>query len=229
MTELLPQHYDLKRTISPDSAYLSICKEIQPVHLKEDQSRVFIGRTDAKAETPILWPPDAKSWLIWKGSDAGKEGRQEEKGTTEDEMIGWHHWLNGHESEVAQSCPTVSDPMDCSPPGSSIHGIFQARVLEWGAIAFSKWWPDKAKWPSKITTQNTELKHTHINLAVLIRHSLKYKKIVSQKTSYRDTWVWANSGSWWWTGKHDVLWSMGLERVGHDWATELNWNICLVT
>ena len=77
--------------------------------------------------------------------------------------------------------------MDCSPPGSSIHGIFQARVLEWGAIAFSKWWPDKAKWPSKITTQNTELKHTHINLAVLIRHSLTYKNTVSQKTFYRDT------------------------------------------
>ena len=71
-------------------------KEIQPVHPKGDQSWVFIGRTDAEAETPILWPPDAKSWLIWKGPDAGKDWGQEEKGTTEDEMVGWHHQLNGH-------------------------------------------------------------------------------------------------------------------------------------
>ena len=70
--------------------------EIQPVHPKADQSRVFIGRTDVEAEAPILWPPDAKSWLIWKDPDAGKDWRQEEKRTTEDEMVGWHHWLNGH-------------------------------------------------------------------------------------------------------------------------------------
>ena len=70
------------------------CKEIQPVHPKGDQSWVFIGRTDAEAETPILWPPDAKSWLIWKDPDAGRNWGQE-KWTTEDEMVGWHHWLNG--------------------------------------------------------------------------------------------------------------------------------------
>ena len=73
-------------------------KEIQPVHSKGDQSWVFIGRTDAKAETPILWPPHAKSWLIGKDSDAGREwGWEEEKGMTEDEMAGWHHRFNGHE------------------------------------------------------------------------------------------------------------------------------------
>ena len=71
-------------------------KEIQPVHPKGDQSWVFFGRTDVEAETPILWPPDVKSWLIWKDPDAGKDWRQEEKGTTEDEMVGWHHQLNGH-------------------------------------------------------------------------------------------------------------------------------------
>ena len=71
-------------------------KEIQSVHPKGDQSWVFIGRTDVEAETPILWPPDVKSWLIGKDPDAGKEGGQEEKGTTEDEMAGWHHRLNGH-------------------------------------------------------------------------------------------------------------------------------------
>ena len=75
------------------------CKEIQPVHPKGDQSWVLIGRTDAEAETPILWPPDAKTWLIWKDPDVGQDWGQEEKGTTEDEMVGWHHWLNGHESE----------------------------------------------------------------------------------------------------------------------------------
>ena len=107
------------------------CKEIQPVHSEGDQPWVFTGRTDAEAETPILWPPHAKSWLIGKDSDAGRDCGQEEKGTTEDEMAGWHHWLNGCES--------------------------------------------------------------------------------------------VNSGSWWWTGRPGVLRFMGLQRVGHDWVTELNW------
>ena len=75
------------------------CKEIQPVHSKGNQSWVFIGSTDAKAATPILWPPHAKSWLIGKDSDAGRDWGLEEKGTTEDEMAGWHHRLDGHESE----------------------------------------------------------------------------------------------------------------------------------
>ena len=73
------------------------CKEIQPVHPKEDQTWVFIGRTDPEAETPVLWPPDAKSWLIGKDPDAGRDWGQEEKGKTEDEMVGWHHQLDGHE------------------------------------------------------------------------------------------------------------------------------------
>ena len=75
------------------------CKEIQPVHPKGDQSWVFIGRTDVESETPILWPPDVKSRLIGKDPDAGKVWGQEEKGTTEDEMAGWHHRLDGHEFE----------------------------------------------------------------------------------------------------------------------------------
>ena len=74
-------------------------KEIQTVHPKGNQSWIFIGRTDFEAETPILWPPDAKSWLIWKDPDVGKDWKQEEKGMIEDEMVGWHHWLNGHEFE----------------------------------------------------------------------------------------------------------------------------------
>ena len=76
-----------------------VCKEIKPVNLKGNQPWIFIGRTDAEAEAPVLWPPDAKSWLTGKDPDAGKYWRQEKKGTTEDEMIGWHHWLNGHEFE----------------------------------------------------------------------------------------------------------------------------------
>ena len=75
------------------------CKEIQPVPPKGDQSWVFIGGTDAEAETPILWPPHGKSWLIGKDPDAGRDWGQEEKGTTEDEMAGWHHWLDGREFE----------------------------------------------------------------------------------------------------------------------------------
>ena len=75
------------------------CMEIKPVHRKRNQSWIFTGRTDAEAEAPILWPPDAKNWLIGKDLDAGKDWRQEEKGTTEDEMVGWHHRLSGHESE----------------------------------------------------------------------------------------------------------------------------------
>ena len=112
------------------------CKEIQPVHSK-DQPCVFFGRNDAEAENPILWPLHAKSWLIGKDSDAGRDCGQEEKGTTEDEMAGWHHRLDGHEFEV-------------------------------------------------------------------------------------------NSGSWWWTGRPGVLRFMGSQRVGHDWATELNWTVIIM-
>ena len=94
---------------------------------------MFIGRTNAEAKTPILWPPDAKSWLIWKDPNVGKDWGQEEKVTTEAEMVGWHRRLNGH----------------------------------------------------------------------------------------KFGWTW--SGSWWWTGRPDMLWFMGSQRVGHDWVTELNW------
>ena len=100
------------------------CKEIQLVHPKGDQFWVIVGGTDIEAETPILWPPDAKSWLIWKDHDLGKDWRQEEKGMTEDEMVRWHHRLNEHEvkwSEVAQSCPTLCDPMNRSMPGLPVH------------------------------------------------------------------------------------------------------------
>ena len=156
-----------------------------------NQSQIFIGRTDAEAEAPILWPPHVKGQLIEKDLDAGKDRRQEEKGTTEEEMVWWHHRLNGHKFEhspgdgkgqeslqsmgsqrvqhdwvteqqmfyysrpswtgqvyytvkesesrsaaaakLFQSCPTLCDPVDGSPPGSPVPGIFQVRLLEWDA------------------------------------------------------------------------------------------------
>ena len=92
--------------------------EIKPVNPKGNQCWIFIGRTDAEAETPILWPPDAKNWLTGKDPDAGKDWGQKKKGTKEDEMVGWHHWLNGHEFEQA---PGVGDGQGslacCSPWG----------------------------------------------------------------------------------------------------------------
>ena len=92
------------------------CKEIQPVHPKGNQPWIFIGRTDAEA--PILWPPDAKSQLIVKAPDAGKDWGQEEKGTTEDEMVGWHHWLNGRESEqILRDSEGRGNLACCSPWG----------------------------------------------------------------------------------------------------------------
>ena len=92
------------------------CKELKPVNLKGNQSWIFIGRTDAEAETPILWPPDMKNWLIWKDPDAGKDWRQEEKGTTEDEMVQWHHWLNGHEFEEAPGVGNGQGSLACCSP-----------------------------------------------------------------------------------------------------------------
>ena len=108
------------------------CQEIQPANSKGNQPWIYIGRTDAKAEAPILWPPDAKSWLMWKDPDAGKDWRQEEKGIDR----GWDGWM--------------------------------ASPTQW-------------------------------------------------------TWVWVDSGSWWWTGRPALLRFMGSQRVGHDWVTELNW------
>ena len=90
------------------------CKKIQPVYPKGNQSRMFIGRTDA--ETPIIWPPDMKNWLIWKDPDAGKDWRQEDKRMTEDEMVGWHHWLNGHEFEQAPGVGDAQGNLACYSP-----------------------------------------------------------------------------------------------------------------
>ena len=101
------------------------CKEIQPVHSKGGQSWIFIGKTDAEAETPIIWPPDAKNWLIWKDADAGKDWRWEKKGMTEDEVIEWHHQVNGYEFELTLG---IRDGR-CS----AVHGVTksQTRASNW--------------------------------------------------------------------------------------------------
>ena len=100
------------------------CKEIQPVHAKRNQSWIFIGRTDVEAETLILWPPD-ENWLIGKDPGAGKDWRQEEKGATEDEMIGWHHWLSGQEFEQALGAGDGQGGLTCCSP--------------WGCKRLSDW------------------------------------------------------------------------------------------
>ena len=99
------------------------CKQIQPVNPKRNQPWIFIGRTDAEAETPILWSPDVKNWLIWKDLDAGKDWRWEEKGMTEDEMVGWHHWLNGHEFEW-----TLQMVMDRDAWHVAVHGVTKSQT-----------------------------------------------------------------------------------------------------
>ena len=123
------------------------CKEIQPVYPKRNQSWIFIGRTDVEAETPILWLPDVKNWLIRKDSDARKDLRQEEKGTTVDEMVGWHHWLDGHEFEQA---PGVGDGQGslvcCSPWGCK--ELDTTEQLNWTDtfISLKEWFVDISLW-----------------------------------------------------------------------------------
>ena len=107
------------------------CKEIQPVHPEGDQSWVFTGRSDVEAETPILWPPHAESWLIWKDPDVEKDWRRE-KGMTEDEMVGWHHRLDGHEFEQALGVGDGQGSLACYCPGGSQRvGHDWATELNW--------------------------------------------------------------------------------------------------
>ena len=127
------------------------CKEIQPVHPKGNQSWIFIERPDAEAETQILWLPDAMYWLVRKDPDAGKDWRQDEKGSTEDEMVGWHHWLDAHEFEQA---PGVGDGWEslawCSPRGHKELDMTERwnwteqkiKDLIASLLSYSKpWWP----------------------------------------------------------------------------------------
>jgi len=103
------------------------CKEIKPVKIKGNQPWIFIGKTDAEVEAPILWPPDAKSWLIGKDSNAGKDWNQEEKAATKDEMVGWHHWLNGREFEQAPGEDEGQGSLSCYSPW----GHKESDMTEW--------------------------------------------------------------------------------------------------
>ena len=113
------------------------CKGLQPVHSKGHHSWIFIGRTDVEAETPILWPPDEKNWLVWKDLNAGKDWKQE-KGMTKDEMVEWHHWLNGHGFGWT---PGVGDGQGglvcCSPWGCKEPDMFER--LNWTKL--KSWHP----------------------------------------------------------------------------------------
>ena len=113
------------------------CKEIQPVHPKGDQSWIFIGTTAAEAETPILWPCDVNIWLIWKDPDAGKDWGQEEKGTMEDEMAGWHHWLSGHGFGW-----TWDVVMDREAWHAAVHGVTKSQtwLSDWTELKGLPWW-----------------------------------------------------------------------------------------
>ena len=115
----------------------------QPVHPKGDQSWLFIGRTYVEPEIPVLWPPDVKSWLIWKDPDAGKDWGQEEKGTTEDEMVGWHHRLNGHGFGWT---PGVGDGREAWR--AAIHGVAKSRTR------LSNWTDGRIRKLVYLTTQN---------------------------------------------------------------------------
>ena len=142
------------------------CKEIQPVHPKGDPSWVFIGRTDAEAETPILWPPHAKNWLISKDPDAGNDWRQEEKGTTEGEMFGWHHRLDGHEFEQA---PGVV--MDREAWCAVVHGVAKS----WTQLSY---WTE-LKWQSKEIEENNRMGKTRD----------LFKKISDTKGTFHAKWA----------------------------------------
>ena len=120
------------------------CKEIQPVHPKGDQSWVFIGRNDAEAKTPVLWPPHSKSWLIGKDSDAGRDWGQE-KGTTEDEMAGWHHQLDGHEFGWTPGWSELGDGQGglvcCDSWGHKESDT--TEQLNWNTLGFNTGWPHR--------------------------------------------------------------------------------------
>ena len=131
------------------------CKEIKPVNPKGNQPWIFSGRTDAEAETPILWPPHMKSWLIWKDPDAGRDWGQEEKGTTEDEMAGWHHRLDGHEFEWT---PRVGDGQGglacCNSWGRK--ELDMTERLNWTALIESPEEGERGEWKSWLKTQHSK-------------------------------------------------------------------------
>ena len=136
-------------------------KEIKPVNPKRNQLWIFLGRTDTEAEAPILWPPDAKGWLIGKDPGAGKDRGQEEKGTTEDEMVGWHHWLNGHGFGW-----TPELVMDREAWRAAVHGV--TKSWTW----LSNW--IELNWDSKCKLLNQEIPGILIYFYLLRIYSFRH-------------------------------------------------------
>ena len=149
------------------------CKEIQPVHSEGDQPWDFFGRNDAKAETPVHWPPHGKSWLIGKDSDAGRDWGQEEKGMTEDEMAGWHHWLDGRESEWTPGVGDGQGGLACCDPW----GRKESDMTEW-----LNW----TEWTNIPLLPRKEKPHFTVNSMKTIswKHLAKKKKSVGWKVKY---------------------------------------------
>ena len=141
------------------------CKKIQPVLPKGNQSWIFIGRTDAEAETPKLWLSDVKNWLIWKDPDAGKNWRQEEKGMTEDETVGWHHRLDGHEFEQALGVGDGKGSLACCSPW----GHKESDTTEWLD------WTDP-----QLNLEGIE----KLNISITIKESGGEKKVRGVKEKY---------------------------------------------
>ena len=126
--KLNAEEFMLLNCVVGENSWASLgLQEIKPVHLKANQSWIFIGRTDTEGEAPVLWPPDVNNWLIGKGSHAGKDWRWEEKGPTEDELVGWYHWLDGHEFEQAPGVGDGQGSLGCCRPW----GCKESDMTEW--------------------------------------------------------------------------------------------------
>ena len=166
------------------------CKEIQPVHPKGNQSWIFVERTDAEAETPILWPPDVKNWLIWKAPDAGKDWRWEEKGITEDEMVGWHHQLNGDEFEWTLG---VGDGQG----GLAYYSPWVAKSWTW----LSTWTEPRIKMSEKFPSPVLALSYLTLTEILTVNHRQHSVSSASSQTSSTfpnallsdelDKWIWS--------------------------------------
>ena len=148
------------------------CKEIQPVHSKGDQPWDIFGRNDAKAETPVLWPPHAKSWLIGKDSDAVRDWGQEEKGMTEDEMAGWHHWLHGHEFEWTLGVGDGQGGLACCDSWGRKESD-TTEQLNWTELKKERW---EQKW-TLLQAASGWKRSTHLDLEDWLESGEKIKKL----------------------------------------------------
>ena len=210
------------------------CRENQPVHSKGDQSWVFFGRNDAKAETPILWPPHVMSWLIGKNSDAGRDWGQEEKGTTEDEMAGWHHRLNVHEFEWT---PEVGDGQGglvcCNSWGHKESDMTErlnwTELREGSHSVCDQLVPSSLIglwWGSRMVSQGLALSFLPSLVAQMVKRLFTMRQTRVQSLRQEVPWrrkrqstpVLLLGKS---HGRRSLV-SMGLQRVGHNWATSLS-------